>query len=136
MSPRSSLGLKENREPQFRQNPSVSPGRPSWLRPTGWSQWPQKRLFSGTCGSESTALAGSRYGTGGISSSPAPSLPLETRPLLCRERVVRPPVPDARLLLAVGWEPEGADAGPDAEDPAAGTAGAAGAAGAIPHVLQ
>jgi hypothetical protein len=52
--------------------------------------------------------------------------------------VVRPPVPDARLLLAVGWETEGADAGPDAEDPAAGTgtAGTAGTAGAIPHVLQ
>jgi hypothetical protein len=65
--------------PQFRQNPSVKPGRPSLSRPTGWSQPLQKRLFSGTRGSASTALDGSRYGTGGISTRPAPSLPRDDR---------------------------------------------------------
>jgi hypothetical protein len=54
------LGLNENRVPQFRQKPSVIPGRPARSRPTGWSQPLQYRLFSGTRGSASTALAGSR----------------------------------------------------------------------------
>src|ERR1700745_870260 len=85
-SPGSRFGLKENRGPQLRQKPPVNPGCPSLSRPTGWSQPLQYRLFSGTCGLARTALAGSRYGTGGISTSPAPSRPRADRPLVRRDR--------------------------------------------------
>jgi hypothetical protein len=133
------LGLNENRVPQLRQNPSVSPGRPSLDRPTGWSQWLQYRLFSGTCGSASTALAGSRYGTGGISSSPAPSLPRADLPLrpLALER--EPRLPEAEESWPEDKGPE--DTGPEAAGPEeagpeeAGATGAAGAA-ASPQVVQ
>jgi hypothetical protein len=92
-------------------------------------------LFSGTCGSDSTALVGSRYGTRGISSRPAPSLPRAARLVPCREREVRPPVPEVPpLLLAVGWDPEEVDAAGAGTAPATGTATAG--AGAIPQVLQ
>jgi len=47
-------------------------------------------LFSATCGSARTALAGSLAGTGGISISPAPRLPLADRPPV--ERLLRLPV--------------------------------------------
>ncbi|GAA2457123.1 hypothetical protein GCM10010191_90960 [Actinomadura vinacea] len=57
------------------QNPSVRPGRPSLLRPTGPPQLLQYRLCSATCGFGSTAEDGSRYGTRGTSTSPAPSMP-------------------------------------------------------------
>jgi hypothetical protein len=79
------LGLKENRVPQFGQNPSVIPGLPSRACPTGWPQLPQNRRFSGTRGSARTAADGSSAGTGGISTSPAPSLPRDSRLLPDRE---------------------------------------------------
>jgi hypothetical protein len=56
----------------------------------------------------STALDGSRYGTGGISTSPAPSRPRADRPLVRRD--ARPP--EARRLTA---EP-----GREEADPVAG----------------
>jgi hypothetical protein len=59
-------------------------------------------LLSGTCGFARTALAGSRAGTGGISISPAPRLPLDAR--LPEERVrllllLLLPLPLGELLL-------------------------------------
>src|SRR6185437_4978709 len=130
-SPGSSFGLNENRVPQLRQKPSVSPARPSWPRPTGCSQPAQKRRLSGTCGSARMALAGSRYGTGGISTSPAPSRPRAERPLVRRDPLV-PRVPVVWRLPAV---PDPAVPGPpdpaDPPDPAE----AAGAA-ARPQTLQ
>jgi hypothetical protein len=123
------LGLNENRVPQFRQKPSVSPGLPSRSRPTGWSQPLQYRLLSGTRGSASTALAGSRDGTGGISTRPAPRRPRADRPEVRRdlERELRlpesgPDVPDD----------------PDQADPAVPEEGTAaeGAAAASPQVSQ
>src|SRR6185437_11338828 len=123
-SPGSSLGLNENRVPQFRQKPSVSPGLPSRPRPTGCSQLEQYRRFSGTRGSASTALAGSRAGTGGMSTRPAPRRPRADR-LLVR---LDPLVPEVRRLPAVpdpdpdpaaddddGLGPEGPE-GPDGPD--------------------
>jgi hypothetical protein len=60
----------------------------------------QKRLLSATCGSTSRALAGSLSGTGGTSTSPAPSrlrsvaLPRPARPDARRDaRLDREPVP-------------------------------------------
>ena len=53
------------------------------------------------------ALAGSRYGTGGISTSPAPSRPRADRPLVRRDPLV-PRVPLLWRLPAV----------PDPPDPA------------------
>src|SRR5690606_39298753 len=74
-SPGRSFGVKENRVPHLGQNPSVRPGRSPRPRPTGSPQLLQKRLPSATCGSDSTAVDGSRYGTRGTSTSPAPSIP-------------------------------------------------------------
>ena len=70
---------------------------------------------AGTCGLARTALAGSRYGTGGISTSPAPSQPgaerLLPRPLL--RDLERPDV-----APEVGWvDPDDAD-GPEGTDAA------------------
>ena len=60
----------------------------------------------------STALDGSRYGTGGISTSPAPSRPRDDRPLprldLDLERELWPE--DAE-------DPDGPDHGADADEP-------------------
>ena len=113
--------------PQFRQNPSVRPARPSFPRPTGCPQLPQKRLFSGTCGSASTALAGSRYGTGGISTSPAPAGRADL-PLVRRE-----PTPAEVRPLAARPEPEPA---PAIAADAATTAGAGAVAAASPQTVQ
>ena len=65
----------ENGAPQAAQNPSVRPGCPSRLRPTGSSHRAQKRRCSATVGSVITAVAGSRAGTGGMSTIPAPRRP-------------------------------------------------------------
>jgi hypothetical protein len=83
------------------------------------------------------ALAGSRYGTGGISTSPAPSRPRAERPLARRDPLV-PRVPAVWRLPAVPDPPDPAvpgppDADPDGPDPV-GTE-AAGAA-ARPQTLQ
>jgi hypothetical protein len=83
------------------------------------------------------ALAGSRYGTGGISTSPAPSRPRADRPLVRRDPLV-PRVPVVWRLPAVPDPPDPAvpgppDADPDGPDPL-GTE-AAGAA-ARPQTLQ
>ena len=93
-------------------------------------------MFSGTCGSASTALAGSRYGTGGISTRPAPSRPRADLPLARRE----PLSPEVRWLPA---DPEPVRAGrsgaeragagpPDADT----VAGASAGAGASPQTVQ
>ena len=103
-SPGASLGLKENRVPHCRQKPSVRPGRPFAGWPTRSPQFPQNRLLSGTRGSARIAVVGSRAGTGGTSTSPAPSAPREDRPLPPRE----PRVP--RLLPEPVPEPVPADA--------------------------
>jgi hypothetical protein len=87
------------------QKPSVRPGRPSRLRPAGSPQLPQKRCDSGTFGSFSTALAGSRSGTGGTSTRLAPSRPRPAERL--REcPVLRParPAPVGPVNPAVGTE--------------------------------
>src|SRR3954454_9255512 len=91
-SPSASFGVKENAVPQAPQKPSVRPGRSPRLRPTGSPQFPQNRLLSDTDGSVSTADAGSRYGTLGTSTSPAPSIP--RRPDVRDDLVLR--------LVAVG----------------------------------
>src|SRR5260370_16827097 len=122
-SPAVSFGVNENRAPQFRQNPSVRPARPSRPRPTGCSQLAQKRLFSGTCGSASTALAGSRYGTGGISTRPAPSWPRADLPLVRREPF-SPRLPEVRRLTA-DPDPDPEPEPPDAEPAARGAVAAA-----------
>jgi hypothetical protein len=82
------------------------------------------------------ALAGSRYGTGGISTSPAPSRPRADRPLVRRDPLV-PRVPVVRRLPAVPDpavpeppDPDPPDAcPPDACPPDAGAA-------ARPQTLQ
>jgi hypothetical protein len=101
------LGLKEKRVPHCRQNPSVRPGRPFADWPTRSPQFPQNRRLSGTRGSARIAVVGSRAGTGGTSTSPAPSAPREDRPLPDREpRVPRllpepePAVPEPEPVLA------------------------------------
>jgi hypothetical protein len=142
--------MKENLFPQLRQKPSARPGRPSLLRPTGRSHRPQKRLLSGTCGSASTALAGSRAGIGGISTSPAPRLPLDKRLLPGREpRLPADREPRLPMVLTVGTKtdaeppPRPADAAdaagtaaPDAAGTAPGTAAGAEGAAAIPQTSQ
>jgi hypothetical protein len=75
------------------------------------------------------ALAGSRYGTGGISTSPAPSRPRADRPLVRRD----PLVPRVPLVWRLPAAPDPPDADPDEPDPV-GTE-AAGAA-ARPQTLQ
>src|SRR5215472_2680864 len=128
-SPGASLGAKENGVPQCRQKPSVRPGRPSRGWPTSCPQFPQNRRFSGTSGLARTADAGSRAGTGGTSTSPAPSPPREDLPLL--DRVARLP---RRLSVVVDQDP----VPPDPEPPVAVVAatGAWPAAGASPQTLQ
>ncbi|GAA1859938.1 hypothetical protein GCM10009736_28750 [Actinomadura bangladeshensis] len=84
--------MNENGCPQLRQNPSVRPGLPPRLRPTFSSQRLQKRRFSGTSGFSMIADAGSRAGTGGTSTSPAPSIPRLVEPL---DPVPRVPPRDA-----------------------------------------
>jgi len=74
----------------------------------------------------STALDGSRYGTGGISTSPAPSRPRADR-LLPRPDLERELWPDD------AEDPDGPDHGAD-EDEDDTDAGAG--AGAIPQVSQ
>src|SRR6516225_3221049 len=98
-SPGTSFGVKEKRVPQCRQNPSVMPARPSRDCPTSCPQFPQYRRFSGTCGSARIADDGSSAGTGGTSTSPAPSLPRDDRPLPGR-------VPRVPRLLPVPTDPE------------------------------
>src|ERR1700722_10614211 len=105
-SPGASLGLKEKRVPHCRQNPSVRPARPFTDWPTRPPQLPQTRRLSATRGSARIADAGSRAGTGGTSTSPAPSAPREDRPLLPREPRV------ARLLPAPVLVPADQDAAP------------------------
>ncbi len=83
------------------QKPSVRPGLPSRLRPTG-SPHVQKRFDSGTLGSSSTAAAGSGLGIGSISTRPAPSR--------CRGDVVLVVPLRCRVTVAVGADgDEGAD---------------------------
>jgi hypothetical protein len=65
--------VKEKRVPQVRQNPSVLAGEPSRPRPTGSLQLAQKRWLSPTVGLAMSADVGSRYGTDGTSTKPAPS---------------------------------------------------------------
>jgi hypothetical protein len=85
----------------------------------------------------STALDGSRDGTGGISTRPAPSLPRDDRALPRRDldRVLRPAEPEEpdQPEVPEGWEPLTDPEGPEGPEPEAG--GAAGAA-ASPQVLQ
>src|SRR5262249_44404078 len=68
------FGVNENGVPHALQKPSLRPAAPSRDRPTGAPQRGllQNRLFSATLGSAMTAVAGSRYGIGAISTSPAP----------------------------------------------------------------
>jgi hypothetical protein len=68
----------------------------------------QYRRFSGTRGSASTALAGSREGTGGISTRPAPRRPRADRPEVRRdlERELR--LPESGPELADDSDPAAA----------------------------
>jgi hypothetical protein len=121
--------VNENRVPQFRQKPSARPARPSRPLPTSCPQFPQYRRFSGTCGFASTAVDGSRYGTGGISTSPAPSLPREDRPLDRREPrrdPLRVEPPDVVLgELAEPPEVDGAEGADGADEEGTATGAAA-----------
>ena len=96
------------------------PGASSRPRPTGSSQRAQKRRLSGTtaAASSSTASDGSRNGTAGISTRPAPRRAARAR------AAVRPVV--ARRL---------APSGRRGQRRSMGSAGA-GCAGAIPHTSQ
>src|SRR5947208_6755944 len=125
-SPGRSFGSNENGPPHLRQKPAVRPGSPSRPRPTGSLQRPQKRRLSGTIAeSPSTASAGSRNGTGGISTSPAPRRPralVRVRPVVARRAV---PVADTVSALGGGSWPTGPEpgAGPAGGRTAAGEAG-------------
>ena len=80
---------------QCGQNPSVRPGRsPSGRGRPARRTLPQNRLSSGTCGFRITAWDGSRYGTGGTSTRPAPSMPRRDDRVLALAR-----------LAPVGWVP-------------------------------
>jgi hypothetical protein len=72
-------------------------------------------LFSGTRGSARTADAGSRAGTDGTSTSPAPSLPLDSR--LLPERELRLP---GRLPVPTDPDSDAPDIDTDADADAAG----------------
>src|SRR5215472_11586891 len=122
-SPGCSFGANENLLPQLEQNPSTSPGVPSRLRPTGRSHEPQNRLPSATTGLASTAAAGSRAGTGGISTSPAPRCPRADRLLPARMR--RLPVRPLPVRPLEDPEP----APPDGAEPAPPTGAEPGRAG-------
>src|SRR5690242_15125228 len=144
ISPGASLGANENGVPQCGQNPSTSPGCPSLPRPTGRSHAPQNRLFSATSGFASTAEAGSRAGTGGMSTRPAPRWPRDDLVLPARvRRLPEPlpvvPVPVPVVPVPVPVVPMPAPPGPekvagDGAEPA-GATGWAGS-GASPHVSQ
>ena len=97
----------ENGAPHERQNPSVRPGRPLRVRPTGSSQREQKRRCSATVGSAITAVGGSRAGMGGMSTMPAPRRPrltvVDVLGLTGRRRAGwRRTVPLTRGLTATG----------------------------------
>ena len=152
-SPAPSFGSNENGAPHLRQKPDVRPGAPSRPRPTGSSHRAQKRRFSGTIGLTITASAGSRKGTAGISTSPAPSrlrLPVLVPPVAVRRAEVNEvtvavlgrwaipgPAALAGALAGADAAALAALAGVDAAAPA-GLAGAdvAGRAGAMPHSSQ
>src|SRR5947209_2793370 len=140
-SPGPSFGSNENAAPHLRQNPAARPGWPFRLRPTGSSQPAQKRRLSGTLGSVSTASAGSRAGTAGISTRPAPRRLWPA----WRVRVLpeRRPEPNEAAVAVLGTRslpdslsPDGATepAGTDAGGAAATDAGVR--AGAIPQTSQ
>jgi hypothetical protein len=67
------LGVNENWVRHVGQNPSVRPGRSLRDRPTGWAQYEQYRLSSGTSATAMIASAGSPVGTAGTSTNPSPS---------------------------------------------------------------
>ncbi|GAA0351805.1 hypothetical protein GCM10010151_46790 [Actinoallomurus spadix] len=136
--------------PHLGQNPSARPGRSPRDRPTGSPQLLQKRLFSATTGSDMIAEAGSRYGTRGTSTRPAPSIPrrreedrdepvrtlrLDVLPVI----PVGPVTPVPRPVDPVTPVPRPAvpaDADRAAADPPAVWAGVAPAAGASPQTSQ
>jgi hypothetical protein len=106
-------------------------------------------LFSGTRGSARTADAGSRAATDGTSTSPAPSLPLDSRLLPARELLVpgRLPMPtdpdnDAADIDNDDDPADPADAAADADAAEKGDAADAGDApdaagvGASPQTVQ
>jgi hypothetical protein len=135
------LGSNENGAPHLRQKPLVRPCSPSRLRPTGSSQRAQKRRLSGTIGLAITASDGSRAGTSGTSTSPAPR---RLRVLVCAradvDRRDAPDAPDATDGVEVGalvggCEADGVAAPADAAPADAAPADAA-PAGAIPHTSQ
>ena len=130
--------MKENSWPHVGQKPSVRPGRPSLLRPTGLPHLAQVRLSSGTSGFFITTLAASTSGTGGIVVRPAPSRAERSRWDDDRTRWVAP-VPLARC------EPMAADS--SRNEPLAAAASsrapwntaadaAAGAPAGVPHTSQ
>src|SRR5215475_6624796 len=91
-SPGASAGTNEYGVRSRGQKPLVRPGWPSRLRPTGSWHELQNRWLSGTTGSVSTALVGSRSGTGGIATRFAPSRPRRLlRDVVPRDDVVRSP---------------------------------------------
>ncbi|GAA2269963.1 hypothetical protein GCM10010402_27630 [Actinomadura luteofluorescens] len=129
--------MKENGWPQLRQKPSVRPGRPPRLRPTFSSHLLQKRRFSGTSGFSMIAEAGSRAGTGGTSTSPAPSIPrlaepLEPVPRVPPREAVRPDptLPDP-LVGALPYEDPCPLRPLWPDEPGGMPAGGAGAAGVV-----
>jgi hypothetical protein len=89
-------------------------------------------LFSGTRGSASTALAGSREGTGGISTRPAPSRPRADRPLVRRDLERELGLPENAPEAVPGDPP---DQGTEPAEPE-GTDGVDGVAAASPQVSQ
>src|SRR6185437_1527675 len=133
--PGSSLGANENGVPQCAQNPSTIPGCPSLPRPTGRSHAPQNRLFSATSGFASTAEAGSRAGTGGMSTRPAPRWPRDDLLLPALVRRLPEPLPVRPLPVPVAPVPPGPEKVAGYGAGAAGAAGPAGS-GASPQVSQ
>src|SRR5262245_60801735 len=76
-SPARSRGTNENGVWQRGQNPLVSPGAPSRVRPTAVPQsgFAQNRWSSATCGSVRTAAEGSGDTMGGSATNPPPKSP-------------------------------------------------------------
>src|SRR5580698_7142677 len=114
-SPGLSCGTNEYALPSFGQNPSVLPGRPLLLRPTGPPHWPQKRCDSGTSATAMSAAAGSRSGTCGTATRLAPSRPRAT----VRVGSLAPPMLSPAVLLSLAVPPCA-----DVPPAAAGLAGA------------